>query len=158
MVHVVIFERMVANALPSYQDVCRFLQIADDVSPDNLGSPINQYVASRSRRYAGSPRTSPCSRPFDRSPEYTYRRFLPFDRELIRTDVDRLLQTTQRRSRTVDRGLRPGVGCLMPIRSRRATGSSTTKRGQDSGDHAIPLLGSERGPAGQTETGLKEHP
>lgn len=47
-VHVMVFERTVANPHEEYRRLCRFLGVADQFVPSNLGRQVNQYVEFRS--------------------------------------------------------------------------------------------------------------
>ena len=49
-VHVVVFERMIADPSSTYRSLCSFLDIDPDFQPDNLGTKVNPYVTFRSLR------------------------------------------------------------------------------------------------------------
>lgn len=54
-IKVVVFEKMVEEPMSIYTDVCRYLGVASDYVPENLGDVVNPYVKIRSltlRRWA----------------------------------------------------------------------------------------------------------
>ncbi|MEY2454208.1 MAG: hypothetical protein QOD92_3782 [Acidimicrobiaceae bacterium] len=48
--HVLLFEDLRDAPEDTYRDVCRFLQVNEDMTPANIGEPLNPFLMFRSRR------------------------------------------------------------------------------------------------------------